>query len=224
MNQSQSRSFHLHVDATCISESFYSILKNEFRFLDSEFSGHPEGYRHFEPNRHLTLKFTNGNEFRKTCNELEHVVSSYPDFIGYFEGEYVREERFILDAEYHELPVPFKINRRRLNGSVFEQFRESELHLTLDKDRSNPQLIQSLLDAGLYGAYLPKKEYVALVLTIQGFREDIGGLIDCLWEYIANSGGTVRCKLKEEFATWYKLYGIEPTNLPEIIDRIEYFR
>lgn len=222
MNISQSRTFHLHIDATFMPETLYWVLKGKMGFRDSEFKGHPEGYSHFEPNRHITLKFTDGKKFRNTCGEVENLVNQYPDFVGYIEGEYIREERFVRDAPHWHKPVPFKIGRRRLDGSPFEQFRESELHLSLDKDASNPLLIKSLLDAGLYGAYLPKKDYVALILTIQGFREDIGCLTECIWDYLALSGGTVSAKLKEEFAIWHKLYGLAPKDLPEIIDTVEY--
>lgn len=221
---SQSRTFHLHIDATVMPEPLYNVLKDDMGFWDSEFSGHPEGFDHFEPNRHVTLKFTEGPKFRKACNNLEILVGQYPDFVGYLEGEYIREERFIEEVSTKcDLPVPFRISRKRLDGSSFESFRESELHLTLDKDNSNPHLIKSLLDAGLYGAYLPKQDYTALVLTIQGFREDVGRLVDCLWSHVNNTGGVVRGKLKEEFAIWHRLYGMKPQDLPEIIDRVEYF-
>lgn len=220
--KSQSRTFHLHIDATYMPEPLYQVLKGKFGFWDSEFSGHPQGYDHFEPNRHVTLKFTEGSLFRKTCTEVEGLVDQHSDFVGYLEGEYIREERFISDLPYQATPVPFKISRRRLDGSPFEQFRESELHLSLDKDASNPKLIKNLLDAGLYGAYLPKANYTALILTIQGFREDIGALTECIWNYLAESGGTVRAKLKEEFAIWHKLYGITPRDLPEIIHEVQY--
>jgi hypothetical protein len=223
MKKTQSRTFHLHIDATLMPEALYQALKSQFGFWDSEFKGHPKGYSHFEPNRHVTLKFTEGGKFRKACGDVEALVEQYPDFVGYLEGEYIREERFVADAPYRERPVPFKISRRRLDGSPFEQFRESELHLSLDKDASCPLLIKTLLDAGLYGAYLPKADYVALILTIQGFREDIGGLTECIWDYLAQSGGTVKAKLKEEFAIWHKLYGLQPKDLPEIIDKVEYF-
>lgn len=220
--KSQSRTFHLHIDATVMPEPLYGILKNQMGFWDSEFNGHPEGFSHFEPKRHVTLKFTEGGKFRKACQEVEALVEQYPDFVGYLEGEYIREERFVADASYHELPVPFQITRRRLDGSSFEQFRESELHLSLDKDASNPRLIKNLLEAGLYGAYLPKVDYVALVLTIQGFREDIGRLTECIWDHLAQSGGTVKAKLKEEYAIWHKLYNLAPKDLPEIIDKVTY--
>mgnify|MGYP003393134463 CR=1 FL=1 len=222
--QNQTRTFHLHIDAVHLPEPFYRTLKDDFGFWDSEFSGHPSGYDHFEPNRHITMKFTDGKKFRMTCQRLEELAEQYPDFTGYFEGEYIREERFVPDLSYCDLPVPFSIKRRRLDGSRFEQFRESELHLTLDKDASNSDVISKLLESGLYGAYLPKEDYIALVLTIQGFREDIGGLVECLWEYLGRSGGVVRAKLKEEYAIWHKLYNVSPTDLPEVVDIVTYIR
>ena len=222
MLQARSRLFHLHVDATYMPEGLYRLLKEDFGFQDSDFSGHPDNYKHFEPNRHITLKFTDGKLFRRMCAQLEEAVKQFPDFAGYFEGEYIREERLIPVIPYQVVPVPFKISRRRLDGSPFEQFRESELHLTIDKDRSNHQLIEGLLEAGLYGAYMPKDDYVGIVLTIQGFRDDIGRLVDCLWDFLGRSGGVVNGKLKEEFAIWHRLYSVKPTELPEIIDNVVY--
>ncbi len=224
VNQLQSRTFHLHIDGTYVPPAFLQVLEKRFGFWQANFSGHPEGFQHFEPNYHMTMKFTEGKKFREACLALEKLARKHRDFVGYFEGEYIREERIVPVRSYGGAHVPFKLSRRRLDGSTFEQFRESELHLTLDKDVSHPKLVEGLLESGLYGAYIPKIDHTAIVLTIQGFREDIGTLTECLWEYLLQNGGAVRGKLKEEFAIWHRLYGVEPVELPEIIDTVEYFK
>jgi len=92
----------------------------------------------------------------------------------------------------------------------------------MDKDFSDLRLIKSLLDAGLYGAYLPKPDHTTLVLTIQGFKKDISNLKELIRKYVREAGGAVRCTMKEERAVRYKLCGIKSEDLPEIADKITY--
>lgn len=141
---------------------------------------------------------------------------------GYLEAEFIPIDDFIPYKEYQEIPVPFEIRRRRLDGSKNEQFRQAEIHFTMDKDKSHPDLLKKLLDSGLYGAYIPKDRGTFLVLTIQGFVKDINPFCEILKEYIEQSGGAYLYTLKEERAIIHKLLGITPKDLPEIADEIKY--
>lgn len=137
--------------------------------------------------------------------------------------EYIPHDEVLPERDYdHSVPFPFRVERRRLRGTPEEQFRESEVHVVLDKDASNRHLIENMLRAGLYGAYLPKQGYTALVLTMQGFRRDIQPLYKALMQYLHEAGGIVRGTIKEEIAIRHQLIGITSQELPEIADRVVY--
>ncbi|GEM_PF-1212508 len=244
--------FHIHVDGSNASSQIRNCLSS-IGFVNMPFYGHPEGYRHFEPALHMTLKTSDKAEFADKWEYLhallreqtpitpaigcgEHDVT-FPDtssflyaksaigFTGYIEGEYVKSDEVLGEHySYTGLPVPFRITRRRLLGHGHcEPFRQTELHLVIDKDESDPRLIKGLLDAGLYGAYVRKTDHTPLVLTAQGFVKDIEPLIEALRRYVNEAGGAVGCTLKEERALRFGLVGVMPEDLPEIVDRVEYF-
>lgn len=221
LEETQPNIFHIHIDALNISKKLYEYATKKLNFYDSDFNGHPEGYMHFEPNRHLTLKIDTKEEFQEKWDVLLENTST-SDLKGYLEAEYIPTDEFIPYKEYIDLPIPFKIERRRLNGSEDEQFRQTEIHLTMEKDKSHPDLIKKLMDSGLYGAYLPKDRGTFLVLTIQGFVKDIVPLSEILTDFIKKSGGAYLCTIKEERAIRYKLFDIGPADLPEIANEITY--
>ncbi len=212
--------FHIHIDATELPKSLEEFVRKELGFYEHGFNGHPLGYRHFEPNRHLTTKPRDKIEFERIWVDLEKNAATH-GLIGYIEGEYIPFDDEISFKPYVELPVPFKIERRRLHPD--EKFRQSELHLVLDAVESDGQLISRLLEAGLYGAYLPKKDHTALVLTAQGYIKDISPLIESLRTYLHEAGGAKRCSLKEERALKSTLFGITVKDLPEVIENVDYF-
>ncbi|QHI35775.1 hypothetical protein IMCC3317_11230 [Kordia antarctica] len=221
IEKTQPNIFHIHIDALEMSKELYDYVTKELRFYDSDFNGHPEGYVHFEPKRHMTLKLDTKEEYIEVWKKLESYTKA-KDLKGYLEAEYIPIDDFIPYNEYRDIPVPFKIKRRRLTGEKNEEFRQTEIHLTMDKDKSHPDLLKKLLDSGLYGAYLPKDRGTFLVLTIQGFVKDIVQLCSVLKKYIEQSGGAYSCTIKEERAINYKLYGINETQLPEIAEEINY--
>src|SRR5688500_1733682 len=86
--------FHIHIDA----QNMPAVL-DEFSiklgFENSDFNGHPKGYPHFEPKRHLTLKVRTKEEFNIIWKKLECKVNECSDFKGYLEGEFVPSDEFI---------------------------------------------------------------------------------------------------------------------------------
>jgi hypothetical protein len=210
------------MDITSVPSGFEGHVKEHFGFWDAHFSGHPEGYRHFEPNRHLTLKLGTKEEFQRTYDKLKQRIESI-GAVGYIEGELVISDVPIpFKAHNDNVPLPFRVERRLLSGAPNEAFRETEFHLVLDKDSSDPRLIKKLLDAGLYGAYIQKRDHIALVLTMQGHRDEIDSLAGMLYTYLHESGGAARCTLQEERAIAYHLFGIDHTKLPEIAAKVDY--
>jgi len=215
----QPKIFHLHIDAQHMSKDFYEQVTKELNFYDSNFNGHPEGYQHFEPQRHLTLKVLDKKDFEEKWERLTALADN-SDFRGYLEGEYIPFDDFIPYKKYSDLPVPFSIERRKLSEE--EGFRQTEIHLTFEKDKSNPHLVKKLLDAGLYGAYIPKKHGTFVVLTAQGRIKEISQLWSVLKNYVEESGGTYRCTMKEERAIRYKVYGVTNSDMPEVIEEIHF--
>lgn len=223
IEQTQPGIFHIHIDAQQMTKRLYDFAVNQLAFYDSDFNGHPEGYVHFEPKRHMTLKLENRDEFFLAWNELESFVDG-DEFNGYIEGEYIPFDEFIPFREYKNIPIPFTIDRRKLSGEQGEEFRQTEIHITMEKDKSHPQLMKRLLDAGFYGAYIPKPRGTFLVLTMQGFIKEITPLYTAVKEYIEESGGAYMCTIKEERAIRHKLYGLESNNLPEIASKVVYHK
>jgi len=221
--QTQPNIFHIHIDATHLPVKLEEFARKSLGFVNTDFSGHPEGFSHFEPDRHLTLKIETKPQFIETWNRLVSKADQCSDFVGYLEGEYVPIDEVIPYKTFEESAVPFKILRRVLDGSIDEQFRQTELHLTFDKDVSAPVQIDRLLESGLYGAFIPKKHGTFVVLTAQGFVRDISPLYEQLKKYLLETGGVFNCTLKEERAIKFKLYGLSPSHLPEVVSEISYF-
>lgn len=216
-----SRIFHIHIDATEMPRVFDRYAREELGCVLTDFSGHPEGYQHFEPQAHYTFKSKHRDRFRQVWKDLcQHAEGS--GFVGYLEGEYIRSDVRIEARPYGpNVSVPFQIERRKLRGAeAGEMFREAELHFTLDKDASHPDLIHTLLEAGLYGAYLPKQNHVGLVLTMQGHEQDVHAVASSLLDFLKRAGGATRGTLKEERAISHRLFGITYEDLPEIADRV----
>ena len=219
MEKTQPGIFHIHIDAKVMTRPFYDVAIKTFNFYESNFNGHPEGYEHFEPENHLTLKLFSKDDFHSTWSKLVEETNKH-QFIGYLEGEYIPFDDYIPSKDYIDLPVPFKIIRRKISSG--EKFRQTEIHVTFEKNKTNPDLVRKLLDAGMYGAYIPKKDGDFIVLTIQGSIKQIQELYPVLKHYLSESGGISRCTMKEERAIHFELYHIGNDDLPEVAEEVIY--
>jgi len=220
--------YHMHLDFHKMSRKLDNYASKELGFYTADFDGHPmkengEAYPHFEPNHQLTLKPKNKEEFNEVYTKLEQILPECTDFAGYLECEYIPIDLFIPYKEYVDIPIPFHITRRSLNPEKGETFRETEIHITFDKDNSHPDLIKKLLNSGLYGGYIPKKDGNFIVYTVQGFAKEINPLIQCIIKFLKESGGAWRATVKEEKVIAYKICNIASTDLPEVADKVEYF-
>lgn len=157
-------------------------------FWRSDFSGHPEKSEAFEPPHHLTLKTPTAREFRALFRSLLARVRLGREMTGYLEGEYVVVDRDIaprpFDASVHP---PFKLCTASLPPG---HFRESEIHICLNKDQSQPALLTVLADMGLFSAYLPKPYGTARIFTAQGSQKVIASILGPLTDYLARAGGS----------------------------------
>jgi hypothetical protein len=223
MERTQPRIFHVHVDAQNMPQALDEWAIKELNFVPTDYDGHPDGYDHFEPQRHLTLKAPTKELFKTAWDKLADKLDEYPDFVGYIEGEFLPIDEYIEFKEYKDIPIPFQISRRKLNPANSEDFRQTEVHITMERTQSHPDLMKKLLDSGLYGAFIPKWDGEFLVLTMQGFIKDIVPLIDKIRTFLTESGGAYRCTIKEERAIAHKLCGINSSDLPEVAENITYF-
>ncbi len=215
--------FHIHIDSqdpvTDDTTAFNNWVVKTLGFYHHDFIGHPAGYKHFEPSIHSTFKTRDKNEFEKVWSKLVNKVKDFPNMFGYLEGEYIPTDKRIAFKPITEFFLPkFSVLRRTL--TEIEEFRQTEFHLVLDNKYSDQRVITALLDAGLYGAILDKKDYQAIVLTAQGHRRIIHPLMKEVKDYLNRVGGVVRCTLKEEISIHGHKVNIIEEKLPEIVDQL----
>ncbi len=217
--------FHIHIDTQSDNKEtfeFHSYARDRLKFFNHEFSGHPDGYIHFEPTKHSSFKTKDKSEFDKVWQKLKEKTKDYSKIEGYLEGEYIpTDEKIIFTPMESFFKPPFSIKRRVL--SELEDFRQTEFHLSLDWDNSERRVINALLDSGLYGALMKKRDYTSIILTVQGYRKDIRPLLKKTKEYLNEVGGVVRGTIKEEVAICNFKMNYKSKQLPEIADIITYY-
>jgi hypothetical protein len=212
--------FHIHIDARSITPSFEDYL-SELGFVRTDFAGHPDGADGFEAPNHLTLKLTDSEKFRDTFEAITSRAAASAGICGYVEGEFIPLDQDVPDKPYQPgVAVPFRIENQPIAAG---KFRETEIHITLDRDRSDPRLIASLTDMGFFSAYMRKPYGVAQIFTVQGSRPDVNQLLPRLLDYLENCGGTAHCSVKEErVAKWW--LSDPSVALPPVIGAIEWER
>lgn len=208
--------FHVHVDASSLPEELATHLRQVLGFVDTNFSGHPEGVEHYEPAAHLTLKMSGGSAFRQAF-EATTAAARAGALDGYVEGEVIALDEAIEENPFDStIPVPFRIQTRKLPPDTF---RESEIHVTMDRDRSDPRLLKSLIEMGFFAAYLPKSWGTAIIFTAQGSRDVIRILTENTLAYLRTAGGAIGCTVKEErIAAWWTSRSDVP--LPPVVERV----
>lgn len=213
--------FHIHIDAQSLTADFERHLIDGLGFWRNDFSGHPEGLPHYEPPHHLTQEPATSQEFRHLFDRVLPLAQAPGAMRGYIEGEFVAlDQDFPTRAFDPSVPAPFTLRRTFLPSGAF---RESEIHITLDRDRSHPHLLLGLLDMGFYAAYLPKSYGTAEIFTAQGSRPNIDAILPALGHYLEDAGGAVECSIKEErIAGWWTSASDLP--LPPVIGSIEWHR
>lgn len=210
--------FHIHIDAHQLSPVFENLLLTEYNFYDTDFSGHPKGVPHYETPRHLTYKTQNGKTFNNLFNTLTDYLKHHPNAIkGYVEGEAIPLDLDIPETPFNsDIPIPYQFNLKPLSAGTF---REDEIHITLDREKSDPRLIKSLRSMGFFSAYMDKLSAKVEILTIQGTRQQIQEILPKLIMYLQQAGGSVGCSIKEEriIRWWTSSLDIQ---LPPVIQSI----
>jgi hypothetical protein len=211
--------FHIHVDAVTVTPLFEEYL-SQAGFVRTDFAGHPEGAEGFEAPNHLTLKLSDSEVFRKTFDDVVARASSTSGIRGYVEGEFIPLDQDLADRPYQPgVPAPFKVESRPISAG---SFRETEIHITLDSERSDSRLLASLTEMGFFSAYMRKSYGVAQIFTVQGSRSQVNELLPRLVTYLQSCGGTAKCSVKEErVARWW--LSDPSVTLPPVVASIEWY-
>lgn len=189
--------FHIHVDAHKLTHEFECLLLESLGFYSTDFAGHPDGALHFETPRHLTYKTKDPKSFKTVFDAIAAYLKENTEAItGYVEGEYIPLDIDIEENPFDpSIPVPCQFELTNLaSGS----FREDEIHVTLDRDRSDPRLINNLRSMGFFSAYMDKSFGTVEILTAQGTRQIVQQLLAQVLDYLKTAGGAIKCSVKEE--------------------------
>jgi hypothetical protein len=210
--------FHIHVDAVTLDAAFERLLVDQFGFWRSDFEGHPEGVEGFEPPHHLTYKASDSVQYRRVFDQVVRAAADVGvSMRGYVEGEFVASDEDIPWKPFDPaVPVPWTIESGRLDRG---QFRESELHITMAREGTSPDLVRALRGMGFFSAYLRKSFGSAEVFTVQGSRADIASLVPSLRQFLIDAGGAAHCSLMEErVAGWWT--SAPDVALPPVVTRV----
>ncbi len=211
--------FHIHVDAQTLTLDFEQLLRGQLGFILQNFL-HDHVEVSYEPAYHLTARPKNSQEFKTIFGQVKEYVESHPGALtGYIEGECIPEDIDLVEKPFDpSIKLLFKVSCTQLPPG---KFREDEIHVSLARDESDPRLLQALTAMGLFVGYLPKKQGVAAIYTVQGSRQHISELMPALTYYLQRAGGGVRCSIKEERIadSWMSSPDIR---LPPVIDKISW--
>jgi hypothetical protein len=189
--------FHIHVDAQEMSAELELFLIGQLKFWNSDFSGHPPGALHFETPRHLTWKSTDAATAKSTFTTLVDYLETNPGCItGYVEGEYIPVDIDLPAMPFNpEIAVPYHLE---LGSLAPGKFREDEIHITLDRDKSDPRLLTALRSMGFFSAWMEKPQNSVEIFTAQGDRSNIQKVLADMQIYLQAVGGAVGGSIKEE--------------------------
>jgi hypothetical protein len=190
--------FHIHLDAQWIAKDFQVFLLVNEGFSLKNFSGFPDNLMRHAPEVHLTRKMDNAHDFHQIFDTIQTYLENHSESMaGYVEGEYIPGEISIPNCEFNpDFPVPFVLELDELPSGLF---REDEIHITLDRDKSDPRLLLALRQMGFFSVYMDKDWGVAEIFTTQGsFNHISKSVLPSIIDYLSKAGGAVNCVVKEE--------------------------
>ena len=189
--------YHIHVDANYLAPKTEKLLLGCFEFRDTAFSGHAKGALHFETLKHFTFKTKDKLDFDLKFDVVKRYFLDNPeDISGYLEGEYVPLDLDITPKPFDPtVSLPFRLELTNLEAG---SFREDEIHITLDRDKSEPQLLENLRSMGFFSAYMDKSQSNVEIFTAQGSKKNIRMILKQIKEYLNKAGGGIGGSIKEE--------------------------
>jgi hypothetical protein len=209
--------FDIHIDALELSKNFEQFLL-DLGFWRSDFCGHPPGAASYEPPHHLTLQPSTSGEYKQAFRTVRQYVGARLDPVrGYIEGEFFAFDRDLEAKSFDcSVPAPFEIKTGFLPAG---KFRESEIHVTMSRDKSDPRLAEILMKMGFFTAYLSKPYGVGQVFTVQGTHGQIQSLLPVVYEFLQAIGGAAACSIKEERVVgWWISHS--DVRLPPVVEQI----
>lgn len=226
MPDSNATEFHIHVDAIEMDASFERDLLTRRGFqrvaysIDRSAVDLESGSAEHE--FHLTYKTRSVKLFNAATHALfDTIKADAPIHRGYVECECVTFKRRLDFQPFRAVPVPLRLQMRPPPPGAF---RESEIHVTLSLDESDPRLLRALHDEiGMLSGFIPKTWGMAEILTVQGTRSQIDEIRDALWNYLRAAGGAARCCIKEERTTRHWISHPTGIGLPYVIDKMVLF-
>lgn len=211
--------FHIHVNAHSISSCAESFLVQECGFRPYDPCGYPDTALCYKIPRHFVKDAANGKDFKSIFRSIETYFKEHSKAIdGFIEGEYVSFDTQIEEKEFNpNVSFPFKLFLKNLPPGTF---RQNEIHIIFDKDKSDIRLIDTLRKAGLFSsAYLKKTHCTVEVLSAQGNHKTIGQILPQVLNFMESAGGGIKCNVMEEkIVQWW--VSSPSLNLPPIIDLV----
>jgi hypothetical protein len=188
---------HIHIDAKNIKPQSEKLLIEKYGFVHKNFIQRQDLNPSYAPETHLTYKTTNPNQASQIFKDIHTYLEQNPDSMtGYVEHEYIPEQ---ISIEYRtfnpDVPLPFQLE---LGNLAIGAFREDEIHITLDRDNSDPRLLESLRQIGFFSALRQKDYGIAEIFTTQGSYQDIQKVLPMIVSYLNQAGGATACVVKEE--------------------------
>ncbi len=228
--------FHIHVDGTELSQQTQCFLRDLGLWEDN----FDDSYNNpIAPILHWTWKGlqTQATEMRRKMSsirgfltacgfsaeevsqgELPHVYAGDPSiFRGYVEVEAIPDDIDVEEKPFKEgVSIPFVLEMRPIESA----FRQSEVHVVMDEDGSDPRLHRALLAMGMYEARKPLKTGgMRMIYTAQAeTRQTIDGLLPDLLQYLVETGGGRGLSVKREHIVDF--VATPNISVPPVISRI----
>lgn len=207
------KEFHIHFNLSWIDDNFKRTLLQDLGFSVDHFIV-PSGHTFTE---HLSKKLFTKNEFESMFQFISGKPS-LPSFLeGYIEGECVAFEKKIPYKKYTKnIAFPLRVTKVPVGNA----HRQSEIHISMNKEDSSEIVKKNLLDIGFDRVSVIRKKGVKDVFTLQGSTKDMRIVLKNIVDYLTRVGGVVDCKVKEErtLAFWISSPLVVQ---PEIVKRIE---
>jgi|GEM_PF-2374971 len=209
------KEWHIHVDASRIDADLEEALIDRLGFWRMDFCRTVDEVS-YAPERHLTRKFHDQLEFRRVTDETLALVQAGDRMSGYIECEMLPFDDDLPEQPYRITPIPFRLEMREL---ALGEFRQTEVHVTMGIEESDPRLLEAFREMGFYSASLEKDYGRAIVWTAQGSREHIDAIIPALRGFLDSAGGVARGSIKEErvVRSWVSS---DEVRLPPVVDRV----
>lgn len=209
--------FHIHIDAQALDPRLKELLLEKLGFEEKNFVR--EGMRgsEYSPELHLTKNYWDREVFDRDFDAIEESIAHGLWLRGYVEGEYIASRQLFADVPRRDgVSPPFRIHHAALPAG---SFRETEIHLTVDANESDPKVIDEYFEMGFFCAYAPKTYGLAQILTMQGSLLDLRQIKEAISQHILARGGLKRAKLMEErIIRWWA--SSPDVALPPVVGRI----